>query len=126
VHHRAGSFFPLPATRTERVIAHLLHETAEGRREIVEEIRGAVQSSEAIVLACTCFPLVGDWVRELNPEIVLLDPAGGVEKLDGLANGEGPNRLTVGLTGSAIDPDVLRESAKSLIPGWEMEGVLPM
>ncbi len=92
----------------------------------MEEIRGAVQSSEAIVLACTCFPLVGDWVRELNPEIVLLDPAGGVEKLDGLANGEGPNRLTVGLTGSAIDPDVLRESAKSLIPGWEMEGVLPM
>ena len=122
----AGSLLPLPATRTERAIAHLLHDTREGRSEIVEEIRESVQASEAIVLACTCFPLVSDLVRELNPDIALLDPANGVLKLDGLAEREGPNRLTVGLTGAALSPDVVQERAESLFPGWELEAVLPM
>ena len=97
-----------------------------GARWSVGDGPEAVQASEAIVLACTCFPLVSDLVRELNPDIALLDPATGVLELDGVADGEGPNRLTVGLTGAALSPDVVQENAESLFPGWELEAILPL
>ncbi len=122
----AGSLLPLPATRTERAIAHLQHKSPGGKKAIVEEIQGAVREAETLVLACTCFPLVENLVRGLNPDIVLLDPAKGVDDLAGLEGREGPNRITVALTGEALTPEALRAQADLLFSGWELEDLLLM
>jgi len=120
----ASTVLPLPATRTERTVAHLEHGTSEGRRIILEEIRDTVGGAEAVVLACTCFPLAGDLIREANPDVVLLDPGEGAGTLEVKGEGGGPNLLTVALTGDVLSPEILREQAPVLFPGWELESVL--
>lgn len=116
----ARTLLPLPATRTERAIAHLRHDTPEEREAIEAEIGEAVRKTEAIVLACTCFPLVEDLIRHLNPTVRLLDPAEGVDELALEGEGEGPNLLTVGLSGDTLSPDEIRARAPALFPGWEL------
>ena len=126
----ASAVLPLAATRTERAIAHLEHDSPEGREAILEELRETLGEADAVVLACTCFPMVGDLIREMNPSITLLDPAVGVERLagmaglGGMAGSEGPNRLTVALTGEVLTPEELRAQFNQLFPEWELEGVV--
>jgi glutamate racemase len=120
----AASVESLAATRTERTIAHLQHRSPEGRRVIRDEIAERVREADVVALACTCFPLVGDLIRELNPEIELLDPAVGVDRLALQGGGSGPNRLTVGLTGDVLTPESVRANASRIFPGWELEAVL--
>jgi len=119
-----GSVLPLPATRTERAIAHLDHESVKGRAAILEEIGPAVKESDSIVLACTCFPLVADLVQELNSSIRLLDPARGVDDLPIAGRGEGRNLLTIGLTEGGPGLEKIRAQAPILFPGWELEGLV--
>lgn len=119
----AASLLLLPATRTERVIAHLKHRTREGRETIAEEVSVVISGAGVVVLACTCFPLVGDLLRELNPRVTLLDPALGVDRVSVVGEGAGPNRLTVALTGNALTPEDVRAQAPVLFPGWELESV---
>jgi glutamate racemase len=124
---RAGAreVVPLGATRTESVIAHLQHATETGRREIVAEIGECIRAADAVILACTLFPLVGDLIRELNPACRLHDPGAGV--VDVLpASGGGANRLTVALSGTALTPADLRESAATLFPGWRIDEILTL
>jgi len=120
----AGAVQPLPATRTERAIAHLRHHLPSEQETIREEIGEAVRDAESIILACTCFPLVSDVVQALNPAIRLLDPGQGVEGLALKGTGEGPNLLTVVLTGEALSPEVVEDRAPILFPGWELEDVV--
>lgn len=120
----ARTLLPLPATRTERAIAHLRHDTPEEREAILAEIEGPIRESDAVVLACTCFPLVEGLIRDLRPGVELLDPAGGVDGLPLDGKGEGPNLLRVALTGGALDPEELEARAATLFPGWELEDVL--
>jgi len=120
----AASVEPLAATRTERTIAHLQHRSPEGRRAIRDEIEEGVGEADVVALACTCFPLVGDLIRELNPEIELLDPGAGVDRLALPGDGSGSNRLTVGLTGDVLTPEAVRANASRLFPGWALEAVL--
>ncbi len=120
----AGEVLPLPATLTERTIAHLRHRTPRGRATIREEVRTAVSRADAVLLACTCFPLAEEVLLEVNPKVTLLDPAVGVEGLEGLPRRPGPNRLTVGLSGSALAPTELERAFSTLFPGWEQEGVV--
>lgn len=122
----AAAVLPLVATRTERAIAHLEHDSTQGREAIIEEVREAIEGSDAVVLACTCFPMVGDLIREVNPSITLLDPAIGVEGLGKMAGGKGPNRLTVAITGDTLSPEDLRAQFHQLFPGWELEGVVAL
>jgi len=113
----------LPATRTERLVARLEYTSPRARDEIREEIQASLAGVDAVVLACTCFPLVGDILRELSPGIELLDPAAGVENLPGLESREGPNRLTLALSGEVLTPEELTAQAPELFPGWELEEV---
>jgi len=120
----AATFQPLPATQTERTIAHLEHGTLAGRATVIREIGPEVRAADTVLLACTCFPLVSDLVRELNPGVNLLDPARGVDGLELRAGGEGPNLLTVALTGDALSPEMVAEQAGTLFPGWTLSGVV--
>ena len=120
----AGAVLPLPATRTEGAIAHLRHGEPEERRAILEEIGGTVRAADSVVLACTCFPLVADLLRDLNPGVHLLDPAHGVDRLPMEGRRHGPNLLTIALTGEALTPEEVREQAPVLFPGWVLEDVV--
>lgn len=122
----ASAVLPLAATLTERTIPHLEHESPDGRKTILEEIRETLEKADVVVLACTCFPMVEELIREVNPSITLLDPALGVEGLGELKGGEGPNRLTVALTGDVLSPQELQAQFPQLFPGWELEAVLKL
>lgn len=121
----AAQVVPLPATRTEGVIAHLRHGTEAGRREIAAEIGETVRGCDAVILACTLFPLIGELIRALSPGCDLLDPGAGVTALLPPGAAPGPNRITVALTGSAFTPAEIRRSAGALFPGWELVEVIP-
>ena len=119
----AGRILPLAATRTERAIAHFQHESPRGRAQILEEVRETVLESDTVLLACTCFPLVGELLREANPEVSLLDPGLGVQTLPQLEGREGPNLMTVGVTGSVLSPAEIRRNFHRIFPAWELEEV---
>jgi len=110
---------PLGATRTERVIAHLQHTSTEGRRIIRDEIGNTLADADAVLLACTCFPLVSDLIDQIRPGILQLDP--GLEVCEvALVNGRGgPNCLTLAYTGNAITQDELEAQAPVLFTGWD-------
>jgi glutamate racemase len=110
---------PLCATRTERAIAHFACRSAEGRALIREEIEDVLAGADAVLLACTCFPLVGDLIDAIKPGIHQLDP--GLEVREVLPTpGRGrPNQLTLACTGTAVTADALRAEAPALFPGWD-------
>ena len=120
----AAAVQPLPATRTEAAIAHFRHESTEGRADILEEVAGSIRGVDSVLLACTCFPLVGDLLREVNPELALLDPGVGIRDLEGLEGGDGPNRLTIGIIGSTLSPADIRRNFDQIFSGWELEDVV--
>jgi glutamate racemase len=119
----ASSVILLPATRTESRVAHLEFRSDEERADIREEVAGAVSAADSVVLACTCFPLVGDVLRETKRGIRLVDPAEGVGSIPGLEGGTGPNRLTVAVSGEAVSPDRVFTEAHYLFQGWELDRV---
>ena len=119
----AAEVLPLAATRTERTVAHLRHETEEGRRTIVDEVGDTIRRADVVVLACTLFPLVGPLLLTINPGCLLLDPAAGIA---GTLIGTWPagtNRLTLGLTGRAVPLDDVRRQTGDLFPGWDIESI---
>lgn len=119
----ARGLLPLAATLTEGAIARLLHESPQGRAGILAECGAALAMADTVVLGCTCFPMVGDLIRGMNPEIALLDPAEGISALGEVGRGEGPNRMTVALSGTVLTPAELESCFPALFPGWELEEV---
>ena len=114
-----GEVIPLGATRTERAIAHLVHTSAEGRALIREEIEDSLAGADAVLLACTCFPLIGDLIDAIRPGIRQLDPGLEVRELVPSPGRGGPNQLTLAYTGTAVTADTLRAQAPALFPGWD-------
>ena len=110
---------PLGATRTERAIAHLRHATDEGRRVIREEIGNTLADIDAVLLACTCFPLIGDQIAAINPDIVQLDPGPDIRSVVPDVHRGEPNHLTLAFTGGALGTDELEAQASVLFPGWD-------
>jgi glutamate racemase len=115
----ASEVIALGATRTERAIAHLQHATDEGRRIIHEEIHGTLADVDAVLLACTCFPLIGDQVAAVNADILQLDPGGEIRGVVPNVQRGGPNRLTLAFTGGSMSRDQLAEQAPRLFRGWD-------
>jgi hypothetical protein len=62
------------------------------------------------------FPLVGDLVHHLNPDVHLLDPAQGVDGLALEGEGEGPNLLTGALSGETLTPGQVHQGWTWLPP----------
>ncbi len=121
----ARDVVPLGATRTEGVIARLRHTTEAGRQEIVDEIGETIRACDAVILACTLFPLIGGLVQELNPSCTLHDPGAGVaDVLPAAPAGDGRNCLTIALSGTALTPADLQQSAAALFPGWRIEEIV--
>lgn len=114
-----ASVVPLAATRTERTIAHLEHASSAGRALIREEIAGGLDQADAVLLACTCFPLIADLVDAIRPGIRQLDPGPGICELFPFPKRDGPNCLTLAYTGTAIAGTALRAQAPALFPGWD-------
>jgi hypothetical protein len=85
-----------------------------------------VSQCDAVLLACTCFPLVADVIHQVNACCTLLDPARHVAGLMPLPLRSGPNHLTVALTGDAIGPDEVRSKASELLPGWIVTDVVTL
>jgi glutamate racemase len=121
----ARAVVPLAATVTEHVVARLAHRSREGRQAVAREIGDAIRGCDAVLLACTCFPMVTDIIHDLNPACLPLDPASGVEHVFP-DRGSGPNRITVALSGTAVGAIEVREHASILFPGWEVEDVVAM
>lgn len=118
-----GRVLPVAATQTERAVAHLQHRSSEGRRTIQMEMGHAISESDAVLLACTCFPLVGDQIRAMNQACELLDPAAGLDLLPGLEGRSGPNRLTLRSSGPPPPLEEIRRQVPVLLGGWEIESV---
>lgn len=123
---RAGAreVVPLAATVTERVVARLQHTSPEGRRAIADETADVIRTCDAVLLACTCFPMAADVLREIHPACLLLDPATGVDQVLPTRAGTGPNRLTIALTGAGPDASSVRDQAPVLFPGWEIDEIV--
>jgi glutamate racemase len=109
----------LGATRTERVIAHLQHTSTEGRRIIRDEIGNTLADADAVLLACSCFPLVSDLIDEIRPGILQLDPGLAACEVAPVDSRGGPNCLTLAYTGDAITQDELEAQAPLLFTGWD-------
>lgn len=120
----AARVVPLPATRTEALIARLRYTRPEAPVLIRGEVAKSLSAVDTVVLACTCFPLVADLLQEISPGIGLLDPSEGLAGLSELpTGGAGPNRLVVALSGDVVSPEDVQERSGDLFPGWELEGV---
>jgi glutamate racemase len=115
----AREVIALGATRTERVIAHLRHTSPEGRRIIRDEIGDTLADADAVLLACTCFPLVSDLIDQIRPGILQLDPGPEVCAVAPANGRDGPNCLTLAYTGSAVTHDELEAQAPVLFTGWD-------
>jgi glutamate racemase len=127
VYHRrlltagAAAVRPLAASRTENVIARLQHTSKQGQRAIAHEIGDAIRSSDVVVLACTCFPLISRFISDLNPACAVIDPAAGAVLHEYTRSGR-MNRLTVGVTGG--ESLTAADSISVLFPGWHIEDVI--
>jgi glutamate racemase len=119
----AREVVPLAATATERTVAHMEHGSVEGRETIEAEIGGAIGGVDTVLLACTCFPLVRDQIRQMNPRCEFVDPAAGVLSLPLPPTGSGPNRMWLTATGSVPSRARLREEAPVLFRGWALEEI---
>lgn len=117
---------PLAATETESVIAHLAHGSPDGGERIRREVGDALGRVDTVLLACTCFPLAEPILRGLNPDLDLLDPGAGIDSVPGLEGRQGPNRMTVALTGSEISSSELERDFPVLFPGWVLEEVMDL
>ena len=122
---RAGArqVVPLAATRTELTIAHLQHTTFSGEAAITSEIRHEIRRCDAVLLACTCFPLASGLIARLNPRCEQLDPAAGIDGLLPKGRSENANDLTLATSGAGPLEDVIRLSAPALFPGWRVAGI---
>ena len=97
-----------------------------GRRAIEEEIGHAIRTCDAVLLACTCFPLVSDLIRELNPHCLLLDPGIGTSDVLPRTPSSQTNRLTLAVSGDALSAADVSRHATDLFNGWEIEHVIGM
>lgn len=120
----AAEVVRLAATRTERAVARLEHATAEGRATVRREIAKPVAAVDSVVLACTCFPLVGDLIAEINPRALRLDPGYEIRSATHWPGRGGRNRLTLAFTGDAVSAERLAAHAPGLFPGWECADIV--
>lgn len=109
----------LGATQTERAIAHLRHTSRESRRHIREEIGDTLADVDAVLLACTCFPLIGEQIAAINPVIVQLDPGREIRAVVPGVDRVGPSHLTLAFTGNTVNTAALEAQANVLFPGWD-------
>lgn len=122
----ASEVVRLGATRTESAVANLQHTIETGRAIIREEIGERIRDIDAVVLACTCFPLVGDLITELNPDARQLDPGPEISSLTDWPERAGPNVLTLAHTGDAARGIQLQARAADLFPGWDRVEVVSL
>ena len=113
----AAEVVRLGATKTERSVASLQHETLAGRELIRDEIGDCISDADTIVLACTCFPLIGDLLGELNPRARLLDPGAEIRDVVDWPERGGPSHLAIAFTGDSITPS--KRQVQALFPGWD-------
>lgn len=116
----AREVVPLAAPVTEHAVALLQHESPEAHRAIDAEIGDVIRSCDAVLLACTCFPLVARQVAAMNPSCLLLDPALGIRDVLPLLDTNGPNLLRLRLTGTALPQATVRRHAGVLLQDWEV------
>ena len=121
----AGKVSACAATRTERVIAAFEYRSPEAAAVIADEIGDFVRGLDAVLLGCTCFPLIAPLITQLNPACLLLDPADAVQAAPRIsAPGTHRNVLMIGVSGSAAMIPTLKTAA--LFPTWTVERVVPM
>ena len=114
------------ATQTERLVAALDYSSPSAVSVITDEIGDFVRGLDAVLLACTCFPLIAPLIRHLNPACLILDPADAVQKPARIsAARKGRNMLTIGVSGSESTVRAVTGSAASLFHTWNIEGVVP-
>ena len=109
----------LAATQTERIIAHLQHQSAAALETINEEIGETLADADAVLLACTCFPLISELIEAIRPGILQLDPGREVGAVLPASDRHGPNHLTLAFTGDAVTRRQLEDNAAHLFPGWD-------
>jgi glutamate racemase len=115
----AAGVVPLAATFTESAVAHLRHRTPEGRAAIRDEIGQSLSDSDAVLLACTCFPLVSDLIDEIRPGILQLDPGQEISRAAPAVDRGGANRLTLAFSGETMTQADLEAQAPVLFAGWD-------
>ncbi len=115
----AAGVVPLGATFTESAIAHLRHRSSEARAAIRDEIRQSLSDADAVLLACTCFPLVSDLIDEISPGILQLDPGQEICRAAPTVDRGGANRLTLAFSGETMTQADLEAQAPILFAGWD-------
>ncbi len=103
------------ATALERAIARFEPWESAGSSALSDELRRAIENTDVVVLACTCFPLVRARLELLFPQVLFLDPA---ETCAELLNKSAPNQgrtLQLKVTGNTVAPSRVTEFAKSYL-----------
>ena len=105
------------ATQTERVVAALEYASPGAAAVITGEIGGFVRGLDAVLLGCTCFPLIAPLIRQLNPACLILDPADAVPNPVRISSAqERVNALTIGVSGSEAVIQTVTRNAATLFP----------
>ena len=115
----ATDVVPLGATFTESTIAHLRHRSPEARAAIRDEIGRSLSDADAVLLACTCFPLVSDLIDEIRPGILQLDPGREICRAAPTVDRGGANHLTLAFSGETMTQTDLEVQAPVLFAGWD-------
>jgi glutamate racemase len=115
----ATGVVPFGATLTESAIAHLRHRSQEARAAIRSEIGQALSHVDAVLLACTCFPLVSDLIDETRPGILQLDPGREICGAVPTVDRGGPNHLTLVFSGESMTRAELEAQVPVLFAGWD-------
>ena len=105
----------MAASALERAIARFEPWESVGSSALSDELRRAIENTDVVVLACTCFPLVRARLKCLFPQVLFLDPA---DACADLLNKSIPNQgrtLQLKVTGDTVASARVADFAKSYL-----------
>ena len=101
------------ATELERNIARFLPYNSEGDSVFTSDLRQAIENSDIVVLACTCFPMAKAELESQFPGVVFIDPGAYCSGLLEEDNSGEERKLTVKVKGDVVSRARVCEFAKS-------------
>jgi glutamate racemase len=94
----------MAATALEQAIARFEPWESAGNSVLPNELRRAIENTDVVMLACTCFPLVRARLESLFPQVLFLDPGEACADLLSKGTLHQGKTLQLKVTGSVVEP----------------------